>query len=371
VKKSIAMVFVFLICATARAQMDETITISSGSRWRSFIAHLPAAQPPANLPVLICYHGAGGNAVEMAQTGFGDLADVNGFIVAYPWSEPVSGVLMWNSWIDNKPGFPGDSKAADDVRFTLDLIDELARRYNIDRSRVYASGFSSGGFMCYALSMLASDKIAGIAPVAATMLADANYLKTLLDSGTVRPIPVMHIHGTVDSTVMYPDPDNTPADSGEYPLYLAARACNAATYHSVEPVMAGVDKLVFCGPPTEVILVRITGMGHAWFNGSYETATEIVRFFGLMKQTGIETGAPVAASVLLTPNPVRDVLRISAPSGASVQMIDALGRLVFETADAFSVTPIETGSMAPGLYLVRVMLKGAAPPVQRRVLVVR
>src|SRR5207249_1243156 len=96
----------------------------------------------------------------------------------------------------------------------------LTATYSADGKRVFASGHSNGGFMCYALAMLASSDIKAIAPVSANLWGDDNFITNLQASGTVKPMPVMHVHGTADNVVDYPDPDNTPVDYKEYPLFV-------------------------------------------------------------------------------------------------------------------------------------------------------
>ena len=54
----------------------------------------------------------------------------------------------------------------DDVGFTRALLDDLAKVANVDAKRVFATGISNGGIMCYRLAAELSDRIAAIAPVA-------------------------------------------------------------------------------------------------------------------------------------------------------------------------------------------------------------
>ena len=64
------------------------------------------------------------------------------------------------------------------------------RAAKVDAKRVYATGMSNGGIMCYRLASEMSDRIAAIAPVAGPMgTATCNPR---------RPVPVIHFHGTAD-----------------------------------------------------------------------------------------------------------------------------------------------------------------------------
>ena len=86
----------------------------------------------------------------------------------------------------------------DDVTFVAKLLDDLATVVNVDPKRVYATGMSNGGMMCYRLAAELSDRIAAIAPVSGTMAID--------DYKPKRPVPVMHFHGTADNIVPFNGP---------------------------------------------------------------------------------------------------------------------------------------------------------------------
>jgi polyhydroxybutyrate depolymerase len=359
----------------AFAQQDRTITITSGGIERNFLLHLPSEMPAANLPVILAYHGMWSSPEELQYVSdFNALADEYGFIVLYPRSLMIGDNLQWNVYIDDQPGHGGVPEphvAPDDVQFTRDMIAYLSDNFSIDRSRVFAAGFSNGGNMTYALSMLASDAIAAIAPVAGNLWTteDGEYLNQRILSGSVRPMPVLHIHGTADDIVPYPDPDNRPGDYGEWPLWRAAHSCEALTYSQVIPIMDGVDKRVFCSAPVEVSLVRIEGMGHDWTNGTYQTSREIVKFFGLDKSTVASTGGTVARRFSVAPNPASTTLRIELPEAATVQLVSTLGEIDYSAEHAAGMVTLPCADLPNGIYNVRIVTRREV--MTERVVVVR
>ena len=44
------------------------------------------------------------------------------------------------------------------------MTDVLVEKYKVDKDRIFATGWSNGGYMSYRLACELSDRIAGIAP---------------------------------------------------------------------------------------------------------------------------------------------------------------------------------------------------------------
>ncbi len=355
--KLVLVLFLLLAGIPLLAQQDRTITLTSDGVTRSVLIHLPSSTPAAGLPVLLCYHGSGGTSASMKSlTGFNALSDGNDFIVAYPQGMTLKGTTQWNCLVDGKPGHAGigADDAPNDVTFTRDMIRMMADSFAIDTARVFAAGFSNGAYMCYALSMLASEVIHGIAPVAGDMWTDDAYLDTILTTGSARPMPVMHVHGTADATVKYPDANNTPEEWGEYPLFVAARGCGAHTYSQTIPLADGVDKLVFCPPPVEVCLIRITGMGHSWGNSAFKTSREIVSFFGLGKTSGIgEVREETHRSFITSPAPAASAIELRLPSRGRVELYSMVGSRVYAAEHEEGAMTIPCSELPRGVYLAR------------------
>lgn len=140
-------------------------------------------------PLIISMHGYGGNATwHQNYTEMNNYTIPQNIAVVYP-----EGIL--NSW--NAGGFWGNHEH-DDVGFIRVLIDSIASQYNIDLDRVYACGFSNGGYMAYELSCELSDKIAAFGSVSGNFLLNENQI-----CDQDRKIPIIDFHGTADSFVPY------------------------------------------------------------------------------------------------------------------------------------------------------------------------
>jgi polyhydroxybutyrate depolymerase len=92
--------------------------------------------------------------------------------------------------------FPGSpSQARDDVATALATLDDVERRFPIDRSLVWATGFSQGGSMVWWLACAAGQRFTAFAPFAGAFWEP---MRTDCPGG---PANILHIHGLSDGTV--------------------------------------------------------------------------------------------------------------------------------------------------------------------------
>jgi len=159
-------------------------------RTREFFLHVPTRYNSSR-PMALVFdsHGYTSNARQQATfTGYRDVADAETFAVihAQGWDD---------SWNAETCCGTAMTLNIDDVTFFRMMIDYTAGRVNIDRSRIFATGMSNGGFISHRLGVEASDVFNAIGPVAATV---PYFLG--------RPglnVGVYHIHGTEDALVPY------------------------------------------------------------------------------------------------------------------------------------------------------------------------
>ena len=177
----------------AIAQLD---SLEWESIQRTYLVHLPAGfDGSEDLPLVIAMHGGFGSANNLQnQSQLSVKSDEENFIVVYP--EGVQGgvfdIRTWNAgWCCGH----ASATNIDDVGFINTLLDTLIMNYPIDINRIYATGMSNGGFMSYRLACELSDRIAAIAPVAASM--------TMLECNPDRAVPVMDFHSYLDFNVPY------------------------------------------------------------------------------------------------------------------------------------------------------------------------
>ena len=251
---------------------SEARSLEHAGQQRSYRLHMPPGYKSGTpVPLMIVLHGLLGDGAMMEPfTRFNEVADKEGFVVAYP-----DGLnRMWRFWeSDVTPEAPLKSGEIDDVGFIAAIIDQLVEEKIVDARRVYVTGLSNGGYMSNRLACSLSHKIAAIAPVAGTMVP-------LLNKGTPgRPVPVVYFHGTADQIVGYDGVDQI--TKGKASL-SAEQLCQwwAKMNQCLEPLPVEempdtvadstlVKKHVFPagegGAP--VVFYELSGGGHTWPGG--------------------------------------------------------------------------------------------------------
>jgi polyhydroxybutyrate depolymerase len=259
-----SIVCFFLLKNPSLAPGDHTFEITHQGAKRSYLVHVPPAlDPKTPATVILAFHGFAMPAPLMPGfTGLSRLADTQRFLAVYPFGAGTP--PRWS--VGSRQFSP-----TDDVGFVAALLDDLAARTPIDPKRVYATGMSNGGMMCYRLAAELSDRIAAIAPVGGTMTIPP------APDRTARPVPVLHFHGTKDRFVPYNGPDAQtpkflPFHSVDQTIaaWVQANGCPDTPTRTTIPDRheddTSVEQVIYAPgrAGAEVILYRIEGGGHTW-----------------------------------------------------------------------------------------------------------
>ncbi len=257
-------------------------SIEVDGRTRVYALHVPEGLPSsARPPLMLVLHGYGGTGYGMRfETGFDNLANREGFLVAYPEAhESVD--RIWA--LGCARCTPADTVGIDDFRFIDALIDRLARTHRVDRRRVYAVGYSLGGWFAYALACGRRERIAAIAAVGATMpRVIADQCK-----GT-EPLSVALLLGTHDEAMPWNGFQRRQYEiMGADSTMARWRALNScAAPPKASPLRDrnrdGLGAMLFvyggCANGAEVRLYRLDGLGHVWPTGDVDATEEIGKF---------------------------------------------------------------------------------------------
>jgi poly(3-hydroxybutyrate) depolymerase len=227
----------FLFTTGLKAQ--ESILV--GTSTRQMIVYAPTGIKQ-NSPLVITMHGMNQTMTNQRdQTSFQSVAQANSFVLVYPQG-------LNNTW---------QLSGTTDTDFILAIIDEMVKRYGIDRDRVYLSGFSMGGMMTYYAANVIADKIAAFAPVSGYLMSGPNAVSS-------RPIPIIHIHGLDDGYVTY---SNAQA---HIDAWVKRNGC-PATPVLTKPFSDPLSTKKYYGPgkeKVEVVFISVAGVGHWYSNGT-------------------------------------------------------------------------------------------------------
>jgi polyhydroxybutyrate depolymerase len=164
---------------------------------RPFRLHVPSSYDPAvPAALVVLLHGYSSNAVE-AELYFQLTAesDRRGFLYAAPdGTEDYQGAQFWNA----TPAccdFRGTG--VDDAGYLRRLIETVESSHAVDTSRVYLVGHSNGGFMAHRMACENADVVTAIVSLAGAAPDDEAQCTP------ERPVSVLQIHGTGDSTIPY------------------------------------------------------------------------------------------------------------------------------------------------------------------------
>ena len=181
---------IFLLCALAcalsiHAYKQQKVTIKVNGENREMQVYTPNTVS-SNLPLMIVTHGMNQDAGYQASCDhMYELIDKEKFIIAY-----LQGIDR--TW---------DTGGTKDRDFVFQTIDELYAKYNINKNRVYWSGFSMGSALIYHCMADAVDKIAAFAPTSGIAFGGKEWQRCS------KPINVIHCHAYGDNVFKYNDLD--------------------------------------------------------------------------------------------------------------------------------------------------------------------
>ena len=247
------------------------------------------------LPMVVALHGCQQSAEDFnTQTGLNALADAKKVIVLYPLqSVALNSMLCWNwmlmSNLSRKGGEP---------EIIAGIVDQAAKTYAVDKSRIYVTGLSAGGAMTSIMMACYPDVFAAGGVHGGMMYRAANDPATGIDAmnnvsknnspeetGKIarqcsekfsKAVPLMIWHGTGDSIVAPGNVDyivrqfikiNDLADDGE--------ENNSISLKDPEVKVIKTDKrrnytqTTYKGFDQDLVVkCMVEGMDHAWSGGN-------------------------------------------------------------------------------------------------------
>ena len=266
---------------TRNADLAEGETLGAGSytrvvtvdgREHSYRLYVPDGvemNSDVDLPLVVSLHGGGSNAGEHDLfTQLRDTADDATFLLMTPQG-------FRSTWNAGSCCAPASAQEIDHVAVIAALLDDAESVLALDSQRVYATGHSNGGMMAYRLGCELSERIAAIAPNAATMMdrnLDADSVETVFECLPGRPVPVFHMHGLADTCVPFEGGASTGPEGGQRPPVSDSidfwvdnnRCLLPPLLSSYSNGNASCESYRGCQDSAVVTLCTIEGGGHTW-----------------------------------------------------------------------------------------------------------
>lgn len=231
--------------------ITKQLSVNTTNGPRDFLVHVPKNfKNDQYYPLVVFYPGKSATA-SGAEQAYG--LDAWPAIIVYPF--PTVGLDGHTAWA----GAPYSS-SADDVGFTAAILEKLINDMCIDKTHIYAAGFSNGGGFASLLSCRVPGRFAAFAVISGAMYLPAG------DCRPPRPAPIINIHGDSDPIVPYDGSSVRGLPSVENWTYMRASMEHCRTPKTSHPdAIKIITTWTDCRQKGTVVQnVHIQGGGHAW-----------------------------------------------------------------------------------------------------------
>jgi len=248
---------------------------------REYYVYVPS-KLDSSRPLLILLHGHGG-VVDGSPSVFSEGAEEYGFVLCTPQGLRESNgpkVCSWNCGYTWHEGWK-----VDDCAFILALARKLQKQYGLNPDKLYISGMSNGGEMCYYMAHRYPDKVAGIISLAGL---EMEWLYRKYQD--VKPVAFCEIHGTQDSVSPWKGDPANECGWGNFvsvPAAVGHRASVNRCTHEIcdtlplyKPGCHQVIKHTYAGgtDSKDVILYEVVGGGHETGERDMDLCAEMWKF---------------------------------------------------------------------------------------------
>lgn len=148
-----------LLTIQAGAYKKESIDIKVNNKTRNMVVFTPNSLP-AKSPLFIVTHGMNQDPeYQYGSDKMYEMIDTAKFVITYLRSN----------------GSTWDTGGTSDQNFVIQAIEEMATRFDIDKERVYWSGFSMGSMLIHHCIANMQDKIAAFAPTSGIQFSESPW----------------------------------------------------------------------------------------------------------------------------------------------------------------------------------------------------
>lgn len=180
-------------CMTTTADA-QNIDFSHDGLTRQYRIHIPPQVSESTALVLVLHGYGGGNNDMQNNYGWTQLANQQGFVVAFPnGTRDQDNQRFWDVDYSFHQGIN-----VDDDGFLRELALYLQTEHDLDPDRTFVTGFSNGAEMCFQLACRESETFMATGPIIGMML---DTLFTNCNPTFVRPM--LSMNGTADGVTWF------------------------------------------------------------------------------------------------------------------------------------------------------------------------
>jgi polyhydroxybutyrate depolymerase len=358
-----------VLCASlsfAQTRINAKIEVDSVER--EFIVVVPSGTAPVGgYPMVFMFHGTSGDGEKFYNiSGWKEKGEAEKIVTVFPSSlrycvtEDSAAPHMTTKWNNGDlqiVACPGQT-LKDDVKFVRMMVDTITKLLSIDRTRIYASGFSNGGVFTAKLAVEASDIFAAITTSAGPML----------DSGKAkRMIPTIFSIGTLDDRACAAFGVSEIPFNDSCAIVLAAFSKQFLqifglsleyTRDSTALVMRYRFNSLAAAATWEYNFVLFNGLGHNFPNGTNFPIAAVDLFWPFFQQYTLPLSVTKSGNeiqpIYLRPNPATDYIIVD--EDATVTLFSSTGAEVF-TTKAIQDERIALPKIASGVYIAKIETK--------------
>ena len=178
---TITLFLILLATLQTSAYKKESVDITVNGQKRNMVVFSPNTLP-AKSPLFIVTHGMNQSPeYQYDSDKMYEMIDTAKFVVTYLRSDG-------NTW---------DTGGTKDQNFVIKTIDEMSKRFDIDKDRVYWSGFSMGSMLIHHCIANMQDKIAAFAPTSGIQFSEQPW------NNCRKPVNLLEVIAYGDETFGY------------------------------------------------------------------------------------------------------------------------------------------------------------------------
>ena len=276
------------ICHAEPSQFSLTMKTEGESVERKYWLYAPISLKSPSALVIVLHGYSSSAETIMAYSQMNEIADENGFLVAYPQGSLDS---RNNPFFNVGYEFHSDN-TTNDVAFIEGVVEQIQARYAVDPKQIFATGMSNGGDMSYLLACRSSDVFRAVAPIAGSMM-----IRTMQQCEANTATPILAISGTDDPVTLYAGDRENSGGWGSYAGQpetvkfwvdqMRLQKTGSQTLNNSHQPLFFADSTVICerhssaDNDVEMLFYRVDGGGHDWPGAKTADWWDLRRYAGL------------------------------------------------------------------------------------------